>query len=60
MCLADTKRASQAKLRLEKPHKIKVFCTYLRIYLLLLLLQQKQETLILSHFFQQNVGIIKK
>jgi hypothetical protein len=60
MCLADTKRASQAKLRLEKPHKIKVFCTYLRIYLLLLLPRWKQETLILSHFFQQNVGIIKK
>nr|DAJ25079.1 MAG TPA: hypothetical protein [Caudoviricetes sp.] len=60
MCLADTKRASQAKLRLEKPHKIKVFCTYLRIYLLLLLPRWKQEILILSHFFQQNVGILKK
>nr|DAI78991.1 MAG TPA: hypothetical protein [Bacteriophage sp.] len=50
MCLADTKRASQAKLRLEKPHKIKVFCTYLRIYLLLLLPRWKLSPFILKGF----------
>ena len=39
---------------------LKLFYNFLRTYQPLLLPRWKQETLILSHFFQQNVGILKK